>query len=81
MSRVPGTYSRPRKLYMLPEIRDDATPAFKNALAIRNAASVRGVCPACGARGELTGPDRHGFMHITFRHEPDCQALLDDEAA
>jgi hypothetical protein len=80
--RVPGTTSKPRRvLYLLPEIPDDAPAAFKNALALRNASNVQGVCPDCGTRGELTGPDTPGFMHLTFRHDDDCGVLRDPEAA
>jgi hypothetical protein len=77
--RVPGT--RGRVLFVLPTIPDDAPEAVKDALAIRNAANVAGVCPDCGARGGITGPDEHGFMHLTFQHERGCGAFIDDEAA
>ena len=77
--RIPGT--RSRVLFVLPGIPDDAPEAFKNALAVRNAANVAGVCPSCRARGELTGPDEHGFLHLTFRHEDDCGVLRDEEVA
>jgi hypothetical protein len=74
-SRIPGTTSRPRALYLLPTIPDDAPEQHKNALAIRNAASASGVCPDCGATAELTGPDELGLLHLTFRHEHDCDVL------
>jgi hypothetical protein len=80
--RVPGMSSRPlRVLYLLPEIPDGAPEDLKDALAIRNACATSGVCPDCGARGELTGPDGHGFFHLTFRHEDECDVLRDPEAA
>ncbi len=69
-----------RTLYVLPSIPDDLDPATKNALAIRNAATTSGVCPSCGARGELDGPDGLGFLHLTFRHEDNCGALTDEAA-
>jgi hypothetical protein len=73
--RIPGTTtSRACALYQLPAIPDDAPERFKNALAIRNAATTSGACPDCGARGELTGPDRDGCLHLTFRHESHCEA-------
>lgn len=81
MSRISGTYARPWKLYLLPPIPEDVPAVFKNALALRNQASTAGVCPSCGARGELTGPDSSGFLHLTFRHEDSCGALLDPGAA
>lgn len=78
--RIPGTTKPSRVLWLLPEIPDDAPAALKNALAIRNAANVAGVCPDCGACGEITGPDEHGFLHLTFEHEDGCGAFTDDEA-
>ncbi len=80
--RIPGTTARPpRTLYLLPEIPDDAPEAFKNAIAVRNACATEGRCPDCGARGELRGPDEHGFLHLVFEHEDGCAVLLDPEAA
>lgn len=79
--RVPGMSAKPRVLFVLPEIPDDAPTAFKNALAIRNACMTEGRCPDCGADGELHGPDEHGLLHLVFEHEPDCDALTDPEAA
>jgi hypothetical protein len=81
-SRIPGTSSKPaRVLWVLPSIPDDLDPATKNGLAIRNAASTSGVCPDCGARGQIVGPDADGCWHLVFEHENDCGALLDGEAA
>jgi hypothetical protein len=80
--RIPGTSSRPRRtLWLLPEIPDDAPEAFKNALAIRNACNIQGVCPDCGAQGEIRGPDAHGSLHLVFEHENGCGVLHDGEAA
>lgn len=79
--RVPGTTSRGRVLYLLPEIPVDAPEPLKNALAIRNAASAAGTCPDCGARANLTGPDQQGFLHLTFLHEVRCGVLRDGQAA
>ncbi len=79
--RIPGMSARPRVLFVLPSIPDDAPTAFKNALAIRNACMTEGVCPDCRARGQLRGPDGHGLMHLVFAHENDCAVLLDPEAA
>jgi hypothetical protein len=80
--RVPGTSSKPlRVLYLLPEIPDDAPEELKDALAIRNACATEGVCPDCGARGEIHGPDEQGVFHAVFRHEDDCGVLRDPEAA
>ena len=80
--RIPGTISRPpRVLFVLPPIPDELDEATKNGLAIRNAASTSGVCPNCGARGEVRGPDTLGSLHLVFVHEDDCGALLDGTAA
>ncbi len=82
MARVPGTYSGRRALYALPTIPDHLEPELKNALAIRNQCAVDGVCPACHAVGEITPDDHHPLVyHFTFRHEPWCPCLRDDEAA
>ena len=79
--RIPGTTAAPAALYLLPAIPDDAPEWFKNALALRNAASTSGICPDCGARGETSGPDAAGFLHLTFGHELGCGALTDEDAA
>jgi hypothetical protein len=68
-------------LYVLPSIPDDAPEELKNAVAIRNARAIEGLCPDCGVRGEITGPDEHGIMHLTFEHEAGCGAFTDDKAA
>jgi uncharacterized protein YlaI len=68
-------------LYVLPSIPDELDERTKNALAIRNACATEGRCPDCHARGELTGPDEHGLLHLTFRHEPGCGVLHDEDAA
>jgi hypothetical protein len=69
--------ARPRVLYVLPPIPDDLDDATKDALAVRNACTTEGHCPACGCKGELTGPDEQGTYTLTFRHESDCIAQLD----
>jgi hypothetical protein len=74
---IPGTTRTRRTLYLLPAIPDDATDRVKDGLAIRNACATEGRCPDCGARGELTGPDAVGFLHLTFRHEDSCRVLGD----
>lgn len=80
--RIVGTFSRGRTLFVLPEIDDDAPTEVKDGLAIRNACSVRGICPDCGATGEITtGQHDDGFHHITFLHEDWCRVLRDGEGA
>lgn len=79
--RIPGTRSG-RALYVLPSIPDDLPEEVKDGLAIRNAASIEGRCPSCGARGEIEADDVHDrIFHLVFRHEPWCQALLDEAVA
>ena len=76
--RIPGTPARRRALYILPGIDDDLTPAEKNALAIRNACSVEGICPVCGTVGVVhEDDDAKGVFHITFRHEDWCPVYRD----
>jgi hypothetical protein len=78
--RIPGTTGR-KTLYLLPEIRDDAPAALKNALAIRNACAVEGQCPACGVIGALSADAKFsGVFHYAFRHESWCLALTDGSA-
>lgn len=79
--RIPGIRGK-RVLYILPTIPDELDEATKDALAIRNACSVEGVCPDCGAVGEVE-PDTEdeGIYHYTFRHEPRCGALTNEAAA
>lgn len=66
--------------YVVPEIPDDASPEMKNGLAVRNAATMTGRCPACGSVAELIeapGADRIGRARIS--HEKECPALLGDQ--
>jgi hypothetical protein len=82
MNRVPSTYRPKRALYMLAAIPDEAPPELKKALAIRNACATQLCCPDCGAEPEIRPPAHlDGVWHATFRHEPDCACLLDEEAA
>ena len=75
MSRVPGTYRRPKALFVLPSIPDDAPADLKNSLAIRNACATEGRCPACATVGALH-PDAHQplLWHYVFEHENWCEA-------
>lgn len=65
-----------RAAYVLPAIPDTASDDVKNSLAIRNACAIDGVCPDCGAIGELA-PDKEmdGAFRLTFAHEPGCRSL------
>jgi hypothetical protein len=67
---------------VLPEIPDDAPVELKDALAVRNAASVAGECPSCGATPELHVDCKHRLLfHAVFRHSAECGALTNGEAA
>lgn len=76
--------SRPARsgvLFVLPTIDDEADEATKNALAIRNACSVEGKCPSCGAEPELyLNRELEGVFHLVFWHEDDCPATTDEAA-
>ena len=80
-AKIPGTRAR-RALLVLPAIADDQPDARKNAIALRNAASAAGVCPACSARAEVV-PDSEllGLWHAYFMHKANCPALSDEVAA
>lgn len=64
-------------LHLIPGIPDDADPKVKDALALRNTASVTGRCPCCGATFETTwfAPGRIGQQ--VMEHESWCEALTD----
>jgi hypothetical protein len=49
-------------------------------LAIRDAASLSGICPSCGVRPVVRRDREHdGVLHATFPHEHDCDALCDGD--
>lgn len=76
--RIPGTTARRPTLYALPLIPDDAPDEIKNGLAIRNAASVSGVCPDCGAVPEIRRDSEYDrIWHAVFEHGPGCRAITD----
>jgi hypothetical protein len=62
-------------------IADGPPEATKNALALRNATWVDGVCPACGASVRLTAFPELGMIGVTFQHSDSCPVsdLLDAE--
>lgn len=66
-----------RALVVLPDLPEGQTPAFLDAIARRNAASVSGRCE-CGAEVRITGPDSSGVLHGVFEHADGCPAT--DEA-
>lgn len=67
-----------RVLYVLPGVADNADPKLKNALAIRNAASVSGKCPSCGAVMQIVLGESGRASEARIEHERDCPALLDE---
>jgi hypothetical protein len=71
--RVPGTRKRPDILVGLPVIPDDLDEATKNALALRNATWIEGVCPSCNATPMFhVDPQLPGIAAITFAHADNC---------
>ena len=71
-----------RALFVLPAIPDVLDEHTKNALAIRNAASITGTCPDCGATPELHRDTRDaGIYHGVFRHGHTCRVFTDGAAA
>jgi len=80
--RVPGTRRARCVLAILPAIDDELDDAAKDGLAVRNAASLRGKCPACGARAEVVADqDIPGLWHAYFLHEAACPVTTDEVAA
>lgn len=61
-----------------PRIPDDAPTAIKNALAVRNAATVAGRC-SCGAVAVFNRAKTErapaGLAVLDMPHEPDCPAV------
>lgn len=55
-------------LWVLPDPKVAPDPAVASALALRNRASLEGVCPECGAV-EVAGEGA-----ILMAHDPDCPA-------
>jgi len=67
-----------RAVLVVPSIPDDAPPALKNGLGIRNRATATGTCPACGATAEIAGPIQPGRVtHVYMGHDGGCPALLE----
>lgn len=66
-----------RAAFVLPAIPDAASVAAKNALAIRNAATTTGQCPACGATVRLVqGTLEPGTVSIArIEHEHTCPVV------
>lgn len=66
-----------RSLFVVQEIPESADSAMKDALAIRNAATLSGRCPSCGASAKLVVPPRPGRVgEARMAHESGCPALL-----
>ncbi len=88
MSNAPRNHSRwqyatrDRTLFVLPEIDEDDDPARKDALALRNAATLAGRCSSCGATFALRSQRGGGIDgvagYLVMEHEDDCPVLLDE---
>lgn len=57
-------------LFVLPRVRDEMPEPMKNALTIRNLASITGVC-SCGAKRHVRGSNP---IRLTFTHTDACPA-------
>lgn len=69
-----------RTLVATPSIPDDASPELKNGLAVRNAATLTGRCPGCGAVAKIVAPPTPGGIGTArMEHEDDCPALLESD--
>ncbi len=71
---------RGRVLFVLPAIHEDASPAVKNGVALRNEATRTGRCPGCGAVAKLPrAPERGAVVEARMAHEDGCPALLEGD--
>lgn len=57
-----------RVMWVLPDPKQEQDPAVASGLALRNRATLEGVCPECGGEERL----RRGA--IVIEHEPGCPA-------
>ena len=55
-------------LWVLPDPKCESDPAVSSALALRNRATLEGVCPGCG------GVELPAVGVIVIEHEADCPA-------
>jgi hypothetical protein len=60
-------WRRGRVLFVVPTVPDGASPALKNALALRRSALLEGEC-GCGARLVV------GHTSVRFDHRRNCPA-------
>lgn len=55
-------------LWVLPDPKGESDPAVSSAIALRNRATLEGVCPGCGAT------EQPGLCVIVIEHEAECPA-------
>ena len=67
----PGTC---RRKFVLPEVSETDPPEVRNAVAARNAATVAGLCPSCGAVFRLQRTVG-GITVLNMEHDDDCPAI------
>jgi len=65
---------RRRRKFVLPEVCESDPPEVRNAVAVRNAATATGVCPACGAVFRLQRTVG-GITVLNMEHAADCPAV------
>lgn|GEM_PF-6856796 len=58
-------------VFALPSVPDDAPAALKSSMALRNVATMNGMCE-CGARLELVVAG--GMARMRMAHEHECPA-------
>jgi len=63
-----------RRKFVLPTVSESDPPEVRNAVAIRNAATVAGLCPCCGARFVLERTPG-GVTVLNMKHQDGCPAL------
>jgi len=63
-----------RRKFVLPEVSESDPPEVRNAVAARNAATLAGVCPACGAVFVLQRTVG-GITALHMAHADGCPAV------
>jgi hypothetical protein len=65
-----------RVVFVVPAIADELDEKAKNAIALRNQATIEGRCPICRCTPDLH-LDRLGIRHLVFEHDDACPVLRD----
>lgn len=58
-------------LWILPDPKAESDPTVASALALRNRATLEGICPGC------EGVERSAVAAIVIEHDADCPAGTD----